>query len=232
VAGKPTAAGFLRLEIQDTGVGIPAEFQSRLFQPFERLSAAETGEEGTGLGLALSKNLVSAMKGRIGVQSQVSVGSTFWLELPLAASPSAKQAAAPSPPAALTNITGKTVLYVEDNLSNLRLVETLLTRFSGIKLVTAMQGRLAVLLAREHRPDLVLLDLHLPDMKGEQVLQELKADAATRQTPVVVISADATPGRIERLLALGARDFLTKPLEVKHFLRLLEALLNGKTTPS
>src|SRR5206468_1857105 len=113
-----------------------------------------------------------------------------------------------------------TVLYVEDNLSNLRLVERTLALRPGVKLIPAMQGRLGLALAQQHRPDLILLDLHLPDISGDQVLRELQGDPGLRQTPVVVLSADATPGQVQRLLAAGVRAYLSKPLDVRQLLAL------------
>jgi CheY-like chemotaxis protein len=118
-----------------------------------------------------------------------------------------------------------TVLYVEDNLSNLTLIEHLLADHAEIKLITAMQGRLGLDLARQHHPDLILLDLHLPDMPGWEVLAQLQSDDATRNIPVVAVSADATPRQIERLLKAGARAYLTKPLEVDRFHAMLREIL-------
>jgi CheY-like chemotaxis protein len=121
-----------------------------------------------------------------------------------------------------------TVLYVEDNLSNLKLIERLITHRPSIKLVATMQGRLGVDLAREHRPDLILLDLHLPDINGDEVLLQLQADEMTRDIPVVMLSADATPRQIERLLSIGARDYLIKPLNVHKFLQVLDGILGAE----
>ena len=118
-----------------------------------------------------------------------------------------------------------TVLYIEDNLSNLRLVERTIALRPGVKLIPAMQGRLGLALAQQHRPDLILLDLHLPDISGDQVLRALHEDPELSQTPVVVLSADATPGRVQRLLGAGARAYLTKPLDVRQFLVLLDEAL-------
>ena len=123
---------------------------------------------------------------------------------------------------------GHTVLYVEDNLSNLELVQRILARRRGIKLLVAMQGRAGLDLANAHCPDLILLDLHLPDIPGDEVLRRLQEGPCTRQIPVVMVSADATPGQIERLLAAGARDYLTKPLDVKKSLALLDETLTER----
>lgn len=220
----------LRIEVSDTGPGIPAEKMERVFVPFDRLDAELTGVEGTGLGLALSERLIEAMGGSMGVESTPGEGSTFYFELPLAVAPLAQHAQLADAASDLAEVHGTagTVLYIEDNLSNLELIDQILTLRPGVKLLSAMQGQIGLDLAREHRPDLVLLDLHLPDMPGKQVLKVLVADARTRSIPVVVISADASPGEVRRMLSAGARDYLTKPLQVRGFLEVLdETLRNG-----
>ncbi|MBI4499250.1 MAG: PAS domain S-box protein [Chloroflexi bacterium] len=227
VWARPTAEQELRIGVTDTGPGIPAELQERLFTPFERLGAERTEVEGTGLGLALSKRLVEAMGGTLGLESEVGRGSAFWVELPRVASPHVDQAPRPDKTETLSvalRVQPATVLYIEDNLSNIRLIERLLAPWPHVRLLTAMQGRLGLELAWEHRPDLVLLDLHLPDMAGDEVLRQIHQDARTEAVPVIVISADATPGQASRLLAWGARAYLTKPLDVKYFLEVV-----GKT---
>ncbi len=195
----------------------------RLFTAFERLKAGRTSTEGTGLGLAVCKALVEAMQGTIGVESVPGVGSTFWIELPMAVGPvEALNRDILGADAAITGgDPGATILYIEDNLSNLRLIQLLLESWPNSELLSAEQGKLGLEMARARRPDLILLDLHLPDVPGWEVLEQLQADERTRDIPTVIISADATPGRLHRLLAAGASDYLTKPIDVPELLRVI-----------
>jgi len=212
----------LKVTVTDTGAGIDNADLERLFTPFERLGAEQSTVEGTGLGLALSKRLVEAMGGGIGVHSQPGHGSTFWIELDITSSPVAAEPVAEPTPTPVPDGELRTVLYIEDNLSNVQLVERIIERRPQVQLLVAMQGQLGLELARQHQPDLVLVDLNLPDIDGETVLRRLRAEPRTRDTSVVVLSADATPGQISRLLAAGADDYLTKPFDVARFLRIVE----------
>ncbi len=226
---EQTREGRLRIKVTDTGPGISAARMAQLFIPFERLGAEQAEIEGTGLGLALSKGLVEAMGGTLGVESIVGQGSTFWLELPMVDRPAERvDMDVPAPAELKASSSVSLVLYVEDNLSNVKLIQRLLAHRPGVRLVPAMQGRLGLDLAREHRPHLILLDLHLPDMPGEEVLLRLRAAPETRDIPVAVISADATPGQIRRLLANGACAYLTKPLDVKQLLEVLDDTLKER----
>ncbi|MCW3053181.1 MAG: two-component system sensor protein, partial [Chthonomonadales bacterium] len=210
--------------------GIAPLEQQKLFIPFERLDAACSGVEGTGLGLALSQRLVTAMGGELTFDSVPGDGSTFCISLPLALSPEKAilgqlqdiQGSEPD----FVKEWSATILTIEDNLSNLRLMEVLLRSRPGITLLAAMQGSIGLDLARQHEPDLILLDLNLPDISGKEVLSRLQASALTRDIPVVVLSADATPAQIERLLNAGAKAYLTKPLDVAEFLHTLDTLLS------
>ena len=225
-----TGPNQLRISLTDTGAGIPKESQGRLFVPFERLGAEQSGIEGTGIGLAVSRGLVEAMDGEIGVDSEEGVGSTFWVELPL--DPTQPVDEDPAQPPALAgagapdeNGRESTILYVEDNPSNFKLVERLLGRRAGVRLLTAMQGGLGLELAREHRPDLILLDLHLPDMHGSELMRRIREDAVISRTPVVIISADVTSSQVQKLLDAGAQAYLPKPLDVQEFLRVVDDVL-------
>jgi CheY-like chemotaxis protein len=212
------------LEVSDTGPGIPADRLSRLFEPFDRLGAEHGGIEGTGLGLALSRSLVEVMGGTLTAANRPGAGAAFTVTLPVAPAP-AELAPAPAPAVVDPGLRPARILYVEDNTANFRLVEELLTSRRPVEILPAIQGRLGVELARRHRPDAILLDLHLPDMPGTVVLAQLKADPATAAIPVLIVTADATPGQERRLLDAGAAALVTKPFDVPEFLRTVEAAL-------
>ena len=220
-----------RISVHDTGAGIPVEKLARLFTPFDRLGAEQSAIEGTGLGLSLCQRLVQAMHGSIGVNSTLGRGSTFWLDLPPSKSPLQTLADTRSGSAVEAQFADESrrILYIEDNFSNVTLVDQMLAERPTFELMTAIQGRVGLELARQHTPDLILLDLHLPDMPGWQVLAQLKADHLTRGIPVVVISADATAPQIKRLLSAGARAYLTKPLDVVEFFRVIDETLGSAT---
>ena len=227
VGCSDATGGMVRVSVTDTGPGIAPERMHRLFAPFDRLDADQSGKAGTGLGLTLSKGLVEAMGGTMGADSTLGGGSTFWFELP-GVQRVAGLVEEPLPPVrggeGRSAATG-TVLYVEDNPANFRLVERVLQLRPGVRLLSAMQGRLGLALAREHRPDVIFLDLHLPDIPGAEVLRELKA-GPTKDIPVVVLSADASPHQIERLLAAGASRYLVKPIQVTELLHILDETLD------
>jgi signal transduction histidine kinase/ActR/RegA family two-component response regulator len=210
----------LRILVSDTGLGIGPDQIPRLFTPFERLGAERTTIEGTGMGLALSKRLVEAMEGSLGVESVVGSGSTFWVELQIVEGPS--DGGAPTQQDSSVRTRRPAVLYVEDNISNVKLVEQVLTKRPEIDLLAAMQGSVGLQVARERQPILVLLDVNLPDMAGEELLRALREDPLTEHIPVIAVSADATSRQIDRLLAAGARAYLTKPIDVRQLLQLVD----------
>jgi PAS domain S-box-containing protein len=214
----------VRIDVQDTGVGISPEVMDRLFVPFERLGAEQTGLEGTGLGLALSKHLVELMGGRLTAASQEGEGSTFSIELRAADDPVAPSSDGPVPEATAQQ-PARTVLYVDDNSLNAQLVQRVLARLGSIELITVMQGRLAIDLARQRRPDLILLDLNLPDVSGEDVLRRLRQEPATAGIPVIVVSADAIPARIAQMKTFGSQAYLTKPFSVPEMLQTVRRYL-------
>jgi PAS domain S-box-containing protein len=218
----------LRLKITDTGPGIRTADMKKLFAPFERFEIQDAGIEGAGLGLSLSKRLIEAMGGSIGAESVYGRGATFWVKLPLTQDRPKGDRPKPVGKIAHNGQTAvaalpRTVLYIEDNLSNLRLVERILARRPEVKLISAMQGSTALDLARQHHPDLILLDLHLPDIQGDEIMRQLRAESGTSSIPIVMISADATPEQIDRMRRSGADDYLTKPIDLNKFLRLVDS---------
>jgi signal transduction histidine kinase/ActR/RegA family two-component response regulator len=222
-----TDTGSIRIGVTDTGPGIPEEHFERLFAPFDRLGAEYSDVEGAGMGLALSKRLMELMGGTLAVESTVGEGTTFSVELVSLDAPVDEHADVDELPLRALNASSSkcTVLYVEDNPSNLRLMERVLARRPNTSLITTSHGDAAPRLAREHRPDLVLLDMNLPGCDGEEVLSRLKAQPETAAVPVVIVSADAAPAQIERMLAAGARDYLTKPIDVTALLGVLDRSL-------
>jgi PAS domain S-box-containing protein len=225
-------AGRVRLRVADTGAGVAPELHERLFAPFDRLDAESRGIEGTGLGLALSKGLMESIGGSLGVESEPGVGSTFWIELPLATtSTNFADVDSDVTTTAESNASqSATVLYVEDNVGNVRLLERLMVHRPNVRLVTSSQGSLGFELAQQHRPDLILLDVHMPDLSGYEVLERLRSDPRTASIPVVMLSADASHEQIQRFRDAGARDYLTKPLDLQNFLSQLDAYLRENET--
>jgi PAS domain S-box-containing protein len=221
----------IRIVVADTGFGIAASKMQRLFTPFERLDADQAGVEGTGLGLALSLGLMEAMGGTLGVESEPGRGSRFWIELPRTEAPAIVDVVpADAPPLVLDSAPEQThtVLFIEDNLANVRLLERLFQRRPQVRLLTAMQGSLGLQLAREQRPDLILLDLNLPDLPGDVVLRHLRQDPDLREIPIVMISGDAIPSQVQRVLDLGAAAYITKPFDIQELLRLVDVKLEER----
>jgi CheY-like chemotaxis protein len=216
------ADGTARLSVVDTGHGISAEQQVHLFEPFNRLGRENEAVEGVGIGLVITRRLVDLMGGELEVSSQVGVGSTFTVVL--AAAVSVAQVAADDGlrdnATAGTPLAGgrRTVLYVEDNPVNLKLVKQILAPQRDITLLTAHTGELGLDLARAHSPDLVVLDLNLPGMDGLQVLKQLRRDTRTSHIPAIALSANASPHDIERAISVGFCEYITKPINVKKFI--------------
>lgn len=219
--------GTVELAVADTGLGIPSHKLERLFTPFDRLDVPDEQEEGTGLGLALSKRLAEVMNGSLSVVSEPGSGSRFSIHLPVTDPPLDSTSAVPVRDHASVSQSrsGSTVLYVEDNAANLKLVERIFKRRPMITLQSVMQGQLGIDLARDLAPDLILLDMNLPDMNGDEVLLRLRQDPLTNSIPVVMLSADATERQISRMLAAGAAAYVTKPLDVLEFLRTVDEIL-------
>jgi signal transduction histidine kinase/CheY-like chemotaxis protein len=226
----PGAPGRLRLSVRDTGHGLSPEQQDKLFQPFNRLGQESGAQEGTGIGLVLTRRLVELMKGTIGVSSSPGVGSVFWVELQ-AAAPHATDGAGPAAAAieparaGAVSTSQRLLLYIEDNPANLTLVEEIVGFRPDLRLLAAPDGPLGLALARRHLPDIVLVDLNLPGMSGLEVLRELRRDRRTAGIPAIALTASAMPGDIERGLAAGFFHYLTKPLDIDRFNDAIDSTL-------
>ena len=223
VSVAPTPGDRVRFLVSDTGRGLDQAAIAKLFVPFERLDAAAFGIEGTGLGLALSRSLVEAMGGTISVESTPGAGTTFTVELDRGEQLAVEDVSGDLDPLLRTRSypVERRLLYIDDAAANIRVIEGVLERRPSVQLHSAMFGGRGLELAREHHPDLILLDLHLPDIPGEQVLARLQDDPETRDIPVIVLSADTTRER-EQMLVAGACAFLTKPIDLRRLLELLD----------
>jgi signal transduction histidine kinase/ActR/RegA family two-component response regulator len=225
----------VRIAVSDTGIGIASEDLPRIFDPFDRLGADQTAIQGTGLGLAVCKRLMASMDGVIDVASEAGAGTTVTLTLPATeAAPLAPADAtiAPEPvsvhePAPESAVA--TVLYIDDDAASVDIVELILERRPGIRLLSASSGEIGLRLAARHRPDLILLDRNLPDASGDELLRRLRDGAGTARTPIVMLSADAAPASVELLLSAGATDYLTKPIDVVSLLARVDAILRAPT---
>ena len=221
--------GRIRICVKDSGEGLAADKLAQLFQPFNRLGQEANAEEGTGIGLVTTKRLVELMKGVIGVESTVGVGSVFWIELDLTVEPHPAAGAAEPTAVARAQVhadaQSRTLLYVEDNPANLLLVEDLIARRPDMRLLSARDGNRGVEIAHASRPDVILMDINLPGISGIQALRILAEDAATAHIPVIALSANAMPRDIEKGLEAGFFHYLTKPIKVKEFMDTLDVAL-------
>jgi PAS domain S-box-containing protein len=219
----------VQIRIKDTGIGIRAEHLQKLFKPFERLGAGQSSVEGTGLGLSLSHKLVTLMGGSLSVESEFGIGSTFSILLPEA--PKATLLTPDSfvqslvPPHDLSHPIHRKILYIDDNILNIRLLESITSNLPHTTLLTALDGQTGIEMALHQSPDLILLDLNLPDVSGLQVLEGLRNRTELRSLPIIVVSADASKSQINNLLAAGANDYFTKPFDLAHLTSVIEEAL-------
>jgi CheY-like chemotaxis protein len=233
VTCQPVSGGKIRINVSDTGLGLSVQQLAQMFQPFNRLGRENSAEEGTGIGLVVTKQLVELMGGEIGVESQVGVGSVFWIEL-IASSLPELESALPDVVTTLgaASVVGvdrgerRTLLYVEDNPANLILVEQLIARRADITLLSAIDGHSGIQMARAHRPDVILMDINLPGISGYGALKILHSDPATRHIPVMALSANAMPRDIDTGLQAGFFRYLTKPIDVFEFMDALDLAMH------
>jgi signal transduction histidine kinase/ActR/RegA family two-component response regulator len=221
----------VRLTVQDTGVGLHPEQVAQLFQPFNRLGQEGGAEEGTGIGLVVTKRLIELMGGEIGVSSTPGIGSLFWMELKSTevtqyAPISRALEALPKRTEAQAQAAERTMLYVEDNPANLKLIQEILGFRPEIRLLTATDGSAGVELARSELPDLILMDINLPGMSGNEAMLMLRADASTAHIPVIALSANAMQRDIEKSMSFGFFRYLTKPLNIEKFFEALDGALD------
>ena len=218
----------VRIHVADSGNGLAPEQLAHLFQPFNRLGQEDGTEEGTGIGLVVTKQLVELMNGAIGVTSEPGIGTEFWVEFPITGAPAYAEAPDSLPRAEVDAEAGqsvgkqRTLLYVEDNLANMELVEQLIARRSDIKLLTAINGHLGIVMARACMPDVILMDINLPGLSGFGALKVLRNDPATAHIPMIALSANAVPRDIERGMEAGFFRYLTKPIKVREFMDALD----------
>ena len=226
----------IRISIRDTGRGLAPEQLGQLFQPFNRLGREAGAEEGTGIGLTVTKRLVEIMGGAIGAESTVGVGSVFWFELGLTTAPllmiREAERAALVPTAVADSTPLRTVLYVEDNPANLELVEQLVARRADLRMLSAVDGDLGIEFARVYQPDVILMDINLPGISGLDAMKILRADPGTAHIPIIALSANAVPRDIATALDAGFFRYLTKPIKVDQFMEALDLALAISQPPS
>ena len=234
VACRLISPDTVRVDVRDTGAGLTVAQVTQLFQPFNRLGKETGSEEGTGIGLVVTKRLVELMGGTIGVDSTPGTGSVFWFELklthaPRLAAPPSGDAAQPQP-GTPEEVPLRTVLYVEDNPANLELVEQLIERRRDLRLLSAADGSLGIEYARAYQPDIILMDINLPGISGIEAMRILRADASTAHIPILALSANAVPRDIEKALEAGFFDYLTKPIVVSQFMASIDTALKQART--
>jgi signal transduction histidine kinase/ActR/RegA family two-component response regulator len=217
----------IRISVRDTGAGLAPEQLAQLYQPFNRLGKEAGAEEGTGIGLVVTKRLVELMGGVLGADSAVGVGSVFWIELSLTAAPqvAVREAERAVRPQVSDGTPLRTLLYVEDNPANLELVEQLVARRPDLRMLSAADGNLGIEFARTCQPEVILMDINLPGISGIEAMSILRADPSTAHIPIIALSANAVPRDIEKALEAGFFNYLTKPIKVNQFMDALDVAL-------
>jgi PAS domain S-box-containing protein len=230
VEAAAVANSSIRISVRDTGIGLPPEHIDQLFQPFNRLGKEASAEEGSGIGLVVTKRLVDLMGGSIGVVSTLGQGSVFWVEFKTASAPQftipLADPAAAARPKVPDGTPLRTLLYVEDNPANLELVGQLIGRRTDLNMLSAADGSLGVEYARACVPEVILMDINLPGMSGIEAMKILRADPVTAHIPIIALSANAVPRDIEKALEAGFFNYITKPIKVSQFMEALDVALD------
>lgn len=226
---RATVHGMLHISITDTGLGIQETMFDRLFTPFDRLLAEHSKIEGTGIGLSITKQLIERMDGKIGVNSKIGKGTTFWIELPIEEEKLSNQApieleSAKNITNLLPTISG-TVLYVEDNPTNMLLMKTVIKHIEGLSFIPAETGELGIKLANTDAPDLIILDINLPTIDGFEVLKELQSSQKTRDIPVIALSANVMKEDVEKGIKAGFTHYLSKPIKMNEIAKTIHDIL-------
>jgi CheY-like chemotaxis protein len=227
VSAIPLDDKMIRIQVEDTGAGIPGEYHSQMFEPFNRLGRETDGSEGSGIGLAITKQIAEILGGVIGFKSQEGIGSSFWVDLPISPNETIEKIGERrkidrTTPTHEPGDARQRILYVEDNASNLQLMEELLGTIGNFTMTSAANGPLALEMVREDPPDLILLDINLPEMDGFEVLKRLQDDPNTKDIPVIAVTAAAMPAEVERGLSAGFKEYITKPIDIANVLRAIE----------
>jgi signal transduction histidine kinase/AmiR/NasT family two-component response regulator len=226
----------IRVSVRDTGVGLSAEQLTQLFQPFNRLGQEAEAEEGTGIGLVVTKRLIELMGGTVGADSVVGMGSVFWFELNLTTAPlfipQETERATLMRPQVPAGTPQRTLLYVEDNPANLELVEQLVARRPDLRMLSAADANLGIEYSRVYQPEVILMDINLPGINGLEAMKILHADPTTAHIPIIALSANAVPRDIARALQAGFLSYITKPIKVDQFMDALDVALTIAQTAS
>jgi CheY-like chemotaxis protein len=230
IATRSSHRDSIELVVTDTGLGMTSAQLAQLFQPFNRLGRERSALEGTGIGLVISQRLAELMGGALRARSTAGEGSSFILSLPRADQPDSAVAELDESPSTSSDYHQRSVHYVEDNETNVEVMRGILSRRPQVRFDVSITGLDGLAAIRAHRPDLILLDMHLPDIDGMELLRHLKADPGTAEIPVVVVSADALAGQIEGALQAGAHQYLTKPVSVSQLLSVVDSLLDDAET--
>lgn len=227
-------AEYLTIRVRDTGTGIEQSSLEKLFEAFNRLGAENSDIEGTGIGLLITRQLIEMMGGKLGIESKAGEGSTFWFTLPLGDSAqnttATRQAGSLHPLMKLQTPSfgaGFSLLYIEDNQVNINLIQKLIKRHTDMEMHSALRPGEGLQLATDLQPDIILLDINLPGMSGYDVLQQLRSREPTREIPVIALTANARGDEIQKGHRAGFDGYLTKPIDIKQFIQLLENMLNG-----